>query len=182
MYTRCVMNEHLNEETIFEYLDGEIKDQKVISHIENCKVCSEKLKYYIELDNKLRTGLPSVEVSADFTSNVMDKIIKTRKPVLQRILIGSIASAALILITASVFLAFLPESRVVKESEYINNIEQADEKIADYFASLGEEEKEVVENLELLQELEELEELDAAVNVSVLEAIEDFEKEDNEEK
>jgi len=120
---------HLSENEIQEYLDNTVSTgkQEIITHLDSCQLCRNRVKEYETLFFQLKKAEPA-ELSPDFAAKMMAKIkaevpAPSPRPVWSIIL--SFAGAILGLVTIFYFINITPLLESIKTSrlqEYINQI------------------------------------------------------------
>jgi hypothetical protein len=115
---------HLSENEIQEYLDNSDSAgrQKIITHLDGCQLCQNRVKEYESLFFHLKKAEPD-ELSADFTAKVMSKIeteAPAHEPRSAWAMVLSIAGVILGLVSIGYFVNLKP----LFETVHLSGIQQ----------------------------------------------------------
>ncbi len=115
---------HLSDDQLQDYLDGNLKEEAVINHLDSCPLCRQKLKEYEQLYTALEID-EGFTLSPEFTSKVIARVVAEPVSARQTIssesiliiagIIGSVAAVYFIAGAQKLLLMFNHVSALSKE-------------------------------------------------------------------
>ncbi len=115
---------HLSENEIQEYLDNSVSagKQEIITHLDSCQLCQNRVKEYETLFFQLKKAEPA-ELSPDFTAKVMSKI-EAEAPARDPRSVWSIALSIAGVILGLISIGYFINLKPLLETVHLSGVQQ----------------------------------------------------------